>query len=118
MRSNPNETFGSRVEDFVRPGSLVTFVLPRVEDQEHFAHEIRTVLGDLLEFDVAVQAHDLTAKGGSVIVSSQVKYPAGIAKVDDALRRVAERYGAESVVWSWGPYNRVQVADHNPLVED
>ena len=119
MRSNPNQTFGSRVEDFVRPGSIVTFVLPEIGDtteQIHFAHEVGTVLHDLLQYDGILTA--TTDAGGVTLVTLPVKYPAGIAKVNEALRRVAERYTTDACVWSWGSYNLVEVANHNPVVED
>jgi hypothetical protein len=119
MRSNPNETFGSRVEDFVRPGSIATFVLPEIGDtteQTHFAHEVGTVLRDLLQYDGILTA--TAAAGGVILVTLPVKYPASIAKVNDTLQRVAERYTTDTCVWSWGPYNPVEVTNHNPVVEN
>lgn len=118
MQNNPNADLPRRFQDYVAPQSLCVFVLPNVgADQKHFAHETATVLTDLLQptGDEWGLVEDDDPKSGYVLLVKST-YPAGIQKVNDALHRVAERYGASGIVWNWGPLNRVAGAEYAPAV--
>lgn len=85
---------------YIPPNNVITVGVPSHQDQEEAAHEIQTVLVDLTGASASVVA-DEEGSGllDVVLLTQKGTY---LNYVEDALSRIAERYGAPRIRWSYG----------------